>query len=135
MRITSRQMLFKVMTISIRIRGQILGIEKKNIIVFSRSMWRSTATNFACLRKPGSLLLMTNFKSITAISQDLTSSVIWSILYRIDSKISRIFAIFKPQIFIVRHERFYNCFQVFLRPPWQLQRFMRFDPFNKDEPQ
>jgi pimeloyl-ACP methyl ester carboxylesterase len=48
----------------------VLGIEQKNMLVFGRSMGSGAATHIASLRQPGSLLLMSGFKSIRSIAED-----------------------------------------------------------------
>lgn len=50
--------------------NKVLGIEEQNILIFGRSMGSGPATHVASKRKPGSLLLMSSFKSIRAIAED-----------------------------------------------------------------
>ena len=48
--------------------NKVVGIDEKDILVFGRSMGSGPATHVASVRKPGSLLLMSSFKSIRAIA-------------------------------------------------------------------
>jgi fermentation-respiration switch protein FrsA (DUF1100 family) len=50
--------------------NKVIGIEEKNILIFGRSMGSGPATHVASKRSPGSLLLMSSFKSIRAIAED-----------------------------------------------------------------
>lgn len=79
---------------------QVLGIEQKNIILFGRSMGSGPATHVSSVRNPGSLLLMSSFKSIQSIAQDQAGTILKHLITERFDNITKIKNVTSPTFLV-----------------------------------